>query len=121
MQFSQNFFKRKVLLGYGTYRITSTDPAEFVRLLDAAYQAKYDYIDTAYYYQNESQIGAALQTLKQKYGPDFHFPVQTKIWPDQYLTARQAVLAALQRLQLQTLDSVLLHRPSPNLACDLLA
>lgn len=111
----------KVLLGYGTYRSDNVSVEEFVRLLDAAYLAKYDYIDTAFYYKNESQIGSALQILKKKYGSDFHFPVQTKIWPNDYLNTKQAVLIALKKLQVSFLDSVLLHRPSTNLAYDLIA
>ncbi|WP_391591620.1 Aldo/keto reductase [[Mycoplasma] cavipharyngis] len=112
--------KSKILLGYGTY-LYNGDSESFTKALDAAYQSKYDYIDTAKYYQNETEIGIALANLRKKYGSSFHFPVQTKVWPDDYLDARNQVLLSMERLQLKQLDSVLLHRPSYNLAKDIIA
>ncbi|MDQ0514277.1 2,5-diketo-D-gluconate reductase A [Mycoplasmoides fastidiosum] len=114
-------YNRKVLLGFGTFRYENGTVDSFVQSLNAAYQSKYDYIDTAKYYENEAEIGQALVILKEKYGENFHFPVQTKVWTEDYLDAYNAVLGSMERLQLKQLDSVLLHRPSTNLANDISA
>ncbi|WP_391592194.1 Aldo/keto reductase [[Mycoplasma] cavipharyngis] len=111
----------KSLLGYGTYLIKNQNIETWVQLLETAYLAKYDYIDTAKLYQNETEIGHALEVLKAKYGLNFNFKIQTKIWPKNYPKARQAVLDSLKKLKVKQLDSVLLHWPSPDFAQDLLA
>lgn len=110
-----------ITLGYGTYKITDISVNKMAQLLEAAYNSGYDYIDTAEYYDNETIIGAALQILKQQFGSNFHFPIQTKVWPSHYHNVRAVVLQSLANLQVPFLDSVLLHRPSFDLALDIFA
>ncbi|MDQ0514335.1 2,5-diketo-D-gluconate reductase A [Mycoplasmoides fastidiosum] len=116
-----NIQNQSGLLGFGTYQMQEDSLEKWVEIIETAYQSKYAYIDTAKYYKNEAMIGQALELLRTKYGPDFHFPVQTKIWPGNYPKARAAVLDSLKKLRLEQLDSVLLHWPSPNFAQDLVA
>lgn len=112
--------KKNPQLGFGTYKI-KTSVAKMTEILETAYLAKYDYIDTAEFYRNESVIGAALQNLKTKYGATFDFPVQTKVWPYNYANVRKSVLRSMQKLRVKQLDSVVLHWPGSNLAYDLIA
>lgn len=111
----------QILLGYGTYKIEDISVSEMKELLWTAFKSGYDYIDTASYYKNEAIIGQALTELRAEKGSSFNFPVQTKLWTEDFIKARKVILESRKLLNLDVIHSVLLHRPSTNLAKDIAA
>ena len=67
-------------------------------------------IDTAWRYHNESIIGQSLAGLRTEGYKNIK--VQTKIWPDFFDDPLKILKVQLKALQLQQVDSLLLHRPS---------
>lgn len=84
----------------------------------SALELGYRFIDTAQSHSwgyHEEEVGQALQEAKRRYEDnksDFVF-VQTKIHPQDlgYLSTKKAIQMSLERLQVKTLDSVLIHKP----------
>ena len=58
-----NFLKSKI--GYGTYKVT--DQNDLYNSINWAALAKYDFIDTAAFYKNETQIGKAIKLFKKEF------------------------------------------------------
>jgi len=95
------------LIGFGTYQITGADPINSV--VDAALKAGYRFFDTAQVYQNEAELGAALETHLPKYG-------LTRA--DIFITSKlgshdveKATLESLSKLRTDYLDLFLVHYP----------
>jgi len=98
---------RMPVLGYGVYQIPA---AETERCVLDALSTGYRLIDTAQAYFNEEGVGKALA----KSGiPRKDLFVTTKVWVDHYgyEKTRASVLKSLEKLQLDSLDLVLLHQP----------
>ena len=104
-----DFLKAKI--GFGTYLVENQE--ELNNSIRVATLAKYDFIDTAWFYKNEVQIGNAYAKFKKEYPDVPTLPLQTKIWPtffDQDMVVE--VKKSLKNLgDLKIIDAILLHRP----------
>ena len=96
-------------LGFGTYQV---DPAETTAVVGKALELGYRHIDTAQMYQNEAQVGAAVEAfgrsevyLTSKLNNGFHRPDD----------ARRAFDETLTRLRTDAIDLFLIHWPLPTL------
>lgn len=96
------------VLGFGVFQIT--DPAECERAVLDALDSGYRHIDTAASYQNESQVGNALQRSGLARSELF---VTTKLWlqDTSYEGAKAQFERSLNRLQLDYVDLYLIHQP----------
>ncbi|MBD9513717.1 aldo/keto reductase [Pseudomonas sp. PDM22] len=96
------------VLGFGVFQIT--DPAECERAVLDALDSGYRHIDTAASYQNESQVGNALQRSGMARSELF---VTTKLWlqDTSYEGAKAQFERSRNRLQLDYLDLYLIHQP----------
>lgn len=95
------------MLGYGVYQIKKEDCQKCVI---EAIQAGYRLIDTAAIYMNEVEIGEAIKHCGVNRKELF---ITTKLWVQDagYEKSKQAIDAALKRLQLDYLDLLLIHEP----------
>jgi 2,5-diketo-D-gluconate reductase A len=94
-------------LGFGTYQI---EPADTVEAVSTALEVGYRHIDTAEMYQNEAEVGEAVQAfgrdqvfLTSKLNNGFHRPDD----------ARRAFDETLTKLRTDTIDLFLIHWPLP--------
>ena len=96
-------------IGFGTYTLTKDDIEAVIPL---AYRTGYRLFDCAQYYGNESYIGS---TIKEYNLPRNHLFISTKVHPDirTYEEAKQAIEQSLKDLQVDYLDLLLLHSPTP--------
>lgn len=95
-------------LGLGTAGMTGDDCQ---RAVETALAAGYRHIDTAQLYDNEAAVGRAVAESDVDPGDVF---VVTKIHPDNAARADvyESTQRSLERLELQTVDLLLLHGPS---------
>lgn len=68
-------------------------------------------IDTAYIYRNEEEVGRAVRDSKVDRKDIF---IITKLYPNQYSDAENAINEALKKLDVEYIDMMLLHHPSGN-------
>lgn len=98
-------------IGLGVYKIAgeSAEP-----LILNALEVGYRRIDTAAFYGNEPEVGAAVRNSGLEREEIF---VTTKIWKDDhgYERALEAIDESLARLNIDYIDMVLIHWPSPAL------
>lgn len=98
-------------IGLGVYKISgeSAEP-----LILNAFEAGYRRIDTAAFYGNESEVGAAVRNSGLQREEIF---VTTKIWKEDhgYDRALEAIDESLNRLNIDYIDMLLVHWPSPAL------
>ncbi|CAH0390345.1 unnamed protein product [Bemisia tabaci] len=101
------------ILGFGTFRIKGYEVIHSV--LDTALQAGYRLIDTATVYQNEEDIGLALEKLLPKYNlkrEDIF--ITSKLAPSDhgnYDVVSKAVKLSLKKLRTSYIDLYLIHWP----------
>ena len=93
------------IYGLGTYSLHGDECKNSVR---AALDVGVRLFDTAHAYGNEQEIGEAIR--------DFGIPreeifVITKLYPDQFSDPEAAIQEALENLDLQYIDLLLLHHP----------
>ncbi|QCS42550.1 aldo/keto reductase [Natrinema versiforme] len=95
-------------LGLGTARMTGDDCR---RAVETALAVGYRHVDTAQLYDNEAAVGRAIAESEVDREDVF---VVTKVHPDNAAPAdvRESTQASLERLELQTVDLLLLHGPS---------
>lgn len=91
------------LNGLGTYSLTGDVCKNSVK---SAISNGVSLIDTAYIYNNEKEIGEAIKESGVKREEIF---VTTKLYPNQYDDPRKAVEDALEKLDLEYIDLMLLH------------
>ena len=93
-------------LGYGVFLVP---PEETKRLVVDAIQVGYEAIDTATFYRNEAEVGAAIRESSKR---PF---VTTKLWNDDqgYDRALKAFEASYDALGLDAIDLYLIHWPKP--------
>lgn len=94
-------------LGYGVYLVT---PEECERCVLDALSVGYRSLDTAQAYNNEEQVGSAIE----KSGVDRKdIFLTTKVWVSNYgyEEAKASVLKSLEKLRTDYLDLCLLHQP----------
>lgn len=109
-----NFEKKIVLLnsgyempivGLGTY---SLEDEVCVNSVTALLQAGGRLIDTAYMYHNEESVGRAVRASGI---PREEIFITTKLYPNQFANAEEAIEEALEKLDLEYIDLMLLHHP----------
>lgn len=94
--------------GLGTFLMS---PAEAEAASLAALEAGYEHIDTANAYMNEKAVGRAI--AKSSVARDKLF-VSTKLWPSVYEAGDAAIEGTLNRLGLDYVDMLILHKPVGN-------
>ncbi|MCC8126253.1 MAG: aldo/keto reductase [Clostridiales bacterium] len=109
-----NFETRTVLLnsgyempimGLGTYSLSDEECAvSIAALLEAGGRL----IDTAYMYGNEAAVG---QAVRDSDVPREEIFVITKLYPNQFDHAAEAIDEALEKMGLDYIDMILLHHP----------
>lgn len=97
------------LFGLGTYRLKGQT------VIDAVTQALeigYPMIDTAQFYENEAEVGKAIDESPVARDKVF---ITTKIWPTSFGKDQlvPAIEQSLHKLRLEQVDMVLAHWPSP--------
>lgn len=93
------------IIGLGTYSLLDETCVESVK---SALQLGYRKIDTAYMYNNEEEIGKAIKELNI---PREEIFITTKLYPNQYSNAAEAIELALKKLDVEYIDLMLLHHP----------
>lgn len=93
------------IIGLGTYSLTGD---VCVNSVSAALKNGYRLIDTAYIYHNEESIGKA---IKNSGIPREEIFITTKLYPNQYKNAESAIDEALERLDVDYINLMLLHHP----------
>ncbi|MGF7144500.1 diketogulonate reductase-like aldo/keto reductase/flavodoxin [Anaerotaenia torta] len=91
--------------GIGTYSLTGD---ECVKSIAAALESGVRLIDTAYMYHNEAEVGKA---IRQSDVPREEIFVTTKLYPNQFDHAAEAIDEALEKLDVGYIDLMLLHHP----------
>lgn len=96
-------------IGFGTYKLT--DAKEVFNSLYSAIQSGYRLIDTASFYENETEIGAAIKKMPI---PREELFITSKVWKTQrgYQNTLNAFDESLNRLKLSYLDLYLIHWPA---------
>ncbi|MCC8126218.1 MAG: aldo/keto reductase [Clostridiales bacterium] len=96
------------ILGLGTYSLSDEECAvSIAALLEAGGRL----IDTAYMYHNEAAVG---QAIRNSDVPREEIFVITKLYPNQFDHAAEAIDAALEKMGLDYIDMMLLHHPGDN-------
>lgn len=97
-------------LGYGLYKVPTTDAA---RLSLDAIAAGYRHLDTAAFYGNEREVGDAVRASSV---PRDDLFVTSKVWKDDngYDSALRAFDESMRLLALERLDLYLIHWPVPS-------
>ena len=98
-------------VGLGVYKL---DGASAEPLLLSAFEAGYRRIDTAAFYGNEPEVGNAVRNSGLAREEIF---ITTKVWKDDhgYDRALEAIDESLTRLNIDYIDMLLIHWPSPQL------
>ena len=98
-------------IGFGTYKATEGKGAEVIK---AALEAGYRYFDTAAFYNNEEEIGKAVQESGIKREELF---LASKVWKSDMGAegTKRSFEESLRRLGTDYLDLYLIHWPRPDL------
>ncbi|MCQ5128397.1 aldo/keto reductase [Butyricicoccus faecihominis] len=94
--------------GLGTYSLTGET---CVASVTAALERGVRLIDTAHIYGNEAEVG---QAVRDSGIPREEIFVITKLYPNQFAGAEDAIDEALQKLDIGYIDLMLLHHPGAN-------
>ena len=96
--------------GFGTFRLEGDTLKQSIH---AALEAGYRHIDTAQFYGNEAEVGAAIHDSDVHRSDIF---LTTKVWFDNLepATLKASVDESLQKLGTGYVDLLLIHWPSPN-------
>lgn len=96
------------IVGLGTYSLLGD---VCVNSVVAAIQNGFRKFDTAYMYNNEESVG---EGIRRSGVPREEIFVCTKLYPNQYADAENAINMALAKLGLDYIDLMLLHHPGTN-------
>lgn len=96
------------IVGIGTYSLLGDVCVDSVA---TALQSGYRMIDTAYMYNNEESVGDG---IRKSGVPREDIFVITKLYPNQYSDAENAINMALEKLDIDYIDMMLLHHPGTN-------
>lgn len=100
------------LVGLGTYSLHGN---MCVRSVKAFLKHGGRLIDTAYLYGNEQEVGEGIrQAIKEYSIAREEVFVVTKLYPNQFAHARQAITMAHDKLDIDYIDMFLLHHPGDN-------
>lgn len=94
--------------GIGTY---SLKDEECINAITHALLVGVRLIDTAHIYQNEEEIGKAIQSSGI---PREDIYITTKLYPNQFDDPEVAIELALEKLNVEYIDLMLLHHPGEN-------
>ncbi len=111
MHISLNNAYTMPILGFGTYKLKGKEAYSAVR---SALELGYRLIDTAHFYDNEQEVGAALRdAIAEGLVKREELFVTTKIWNEDQRQGRQEEVAheSLKLLGLDYLDLMLIHWP----------
>lgn len=93
------------ILGLGTYSLSDE---ECFNSVTALLEAGGRLIDTAHIYGNEESVGRA---VRESDVPREEIFVITKLYPDQFGNAQEAIDEALEKMDIGYIDMMLLHHP----------
>lgn len=93
------------IVGLGTYSLLDD---ECVKSVQSALERGYRLIDTASIYNNEESVGKAIRNSKVNREEVF---ITTKLYMNQYQDATKAIDEALEKLEVEYIDLMLLHHP----------
>ena len=96
------------IIGLGTYSLLDDT---CINSVVAELQSGGRLIDTAYMYHNEESVGKG---IKQSGVPREEMFIETKLYPNQYADAANAIDEALEKLDVDYIDLMLLHHPGTN-------
>lgn len=96
------------IYGIGTYSLLNE---KCVNSVAAALENGVRLIDTAYMYHNEESVGEAVRNSDI---PREEIFVITKLYPNQFANAEAAIDEALEKLDIEYIDLMLLHHPGSN-------
>lgn len=96
------------LMGLGTYSLSDKECYQAVTVL---LNSGGRLIDTAYFYRNEAAVGRAIRDSQV---PREEIFVITKLYPNQFKTAKSAIEEALKKMDIGYIDMMLLHHPGDN-------
>lgn len=93
-------------IGLGTYKIKDQETME--RVIEAAFENGYEYIDTAKFYENERYLGNALKNAPLKRE---EYKIATKVWPIDFGEdeTKKSIDNSLNELQVDYIDVIHLH------------
>ena len=95
------------VLGLGTYSLHG----ECIDAILSAIKLGYRKFDTATFYGNEKEVGEA---IRRSGLPREKFFICTKLYPNEFGHAKEAIEASLARLGIGYVDLMLLHHPGDN-------
>ena len=93
------------IVGMGTY---SLHGEECINAILSAIKAGYRKFDTATFYGNEKEVGEA---IRRSGIPREEFFICTKLYPNEFSHAEEAIEKSLARLDIGYVDLMLLHHP----------
>ena len=96
------------VLGMGFYQVPVLETS---KVASQAIEIGYRLFDTAYYYGNEQGVG---QAVRQSGLPRQDFFITSKVNSSGYLATKQAIKQALDKMQLDYLDLMLIHWMVPD-------
>ncbi|NYF98462.1 aldo/keto reductase [Janibacter cremeus] len=96
------------VLGFGTYSLRGDDG---VRAMAGALEDGYRFLDTAVNYRNEREVAEAVRASGVERGDVF---IQTKIPGRDHGGARRSLETTLDVMDLDFIDSALIHWPNPS-------
>lgn len=96
------------VLGFGTYPLRGDAG---VRAMASALEVGYRFLDTAVNYRNEREVVEAVRASGIDRGDVF---IQTKVPGRDHTSARRSIETSLSVMDLDHLDSVLIHWPNPS-------
>lgn len=94
--------------GIGTYSLTGDVCYDSIM---STLESGVRLIDTAYMYNNEEEIGRAIKDSNVNREELF---ITTKLYPNQYSNPEEAIEMALEKLDVEYIDLLLLHHPGTN-------
>lgn len=96
------------IVGLGTYALSDE---ECFNSVTALLKNGGRLIDTAYYYGNEASVGRAVRESNVSREEIF---VTTKLYPNQFSNAKEAIDEALEKMNIEYIDMMMLHHPGTN-------
>ena len=96
------------IMGLGTYSLSDE---ECYNSVTALLEAVARLLDRAHIYGNETAVGRA---VRDSGVPREEIFVITKLYPNQFANAEEAIVEALEKLDIEYIDMMLLHHPGDN-------
>lgn len=96
------------IAGLGTYALSDK---ECFNSVTALLENGGRLIDTAYFYGNEASVGRA---VRESDVPREEIFVTTKLYPNQFSNAEAAIDEALEKMDIEYIDMMMLHHPGTN-------